>query len=383
MALVDSEAVLYNDGEGLIHTDLNDAGAVAQQRAWEWPGYMDLFPQAMFFGATYDASLTVAADLNQKVFTKGGSGSLTASGLAVTIAGGFFGIYSAAAPPAAMAANMRWVYLDGTQSFTFSAAPAGQERYDVIQLQIVSQDGGAVSRDFKDATTGALSSASLNKRRKLVGTFSVKVGVAATAGSAPDVSLQTLTSPNHYVALVRVSDTAVTLVQDLTMPLGPCQTHMSVPAKHSLPFGAWAASSGGYGGMKSGAGGDPIYVFPPALMGDPTARLLGIDISYELAATSVVEINSIMPGDSATGFFQQLDVITSLFTLGSPQVARIKLLGFSNVTVANQGPYWGHGDRVKAGILSPGSFNRGLALKVVSASNADRINWVKWHFAKG
>ena len=111
---------------------------------------------------------------------------------------------------------------------------AGNERWDVLTVDLAQADDGPESRDFKDAVTGALTTNSINKNRGVVATFTWTQGVAAPVGSATVPS-----SPSTILCAVLVQD-AKTIdaefneIQDHRFPIGGVKQYSEAPFQVGL-----------------------------------------------------------------------------------------------------------------------------------------------------
>lgn len=373
MALVSSKVFLFNDGEPLLYGDLNGIVNGASQRAWEWPGYSDALAHAPCVttgdGAAYETLFNNATDMNTMVFCRGAGGQLRwMGGFVMSVGSGFLGIYSANVPPTILSPSMRWIYSTGT-SITHAAAPGGQKRYDVITLAIPEAADTPTSRDFKDGSTGAISTTTPNKRMSCVGTLTITPGTPNASPTVPAVA-------GNVVALVLVNDTSVEQFWDCTQPFGPSVSVVGIPSISSVHVAQWVADPA-TGELTSNVTNSAAYLFPPTFAGDPTAKLVGIDIEAAGSGSSTYDLVSFYAGSVL-----QRVALTSLVTIdGSIHNNRIDMRGYPKFTSDTRGPIWANGERWKAGGMAGNS--RLLALKIACGVGTDVIRSVRWHFAKG
>lgn len=174
--------VVWNDGEGLVHTDFNDQQAYGRKTLYDFLLWNfasadenpligsnpdDLWtPGSGAYGSTI-RPLRGAGTLNR----------LTAS--SVRVYGGMFleltdGPFDADDSISLLAAAVN------TDFTGIAAASAGQNRRDLVQARIVLDNAPTESRDFKDAVTGALSTSAIVKRADLNVEFSIKTGTEGT-----------------------------------------------------------------------------------------------------------------------------------------------------------------------------------------------------------
>lgn len=123
-------------------------------------------------------------------------------------------------------------YFDGTEwsaSFagdggvvTMATADATNPRIDMVQVKLEQStvEIAAVSRDFKDGTTGALSSQTFRKVRNVKATFSIKNGTPAAnpAEPTPDAGYVKLCS--YWVSAASTSIAQDSKVFDYRVPVG-------------------------------------------------------------------------------------------------------------------------------------------------------------------
>jgi len=371
MALTDSKVLLFNDGEAADYVDFNDVVKGASQRAWEWPGYADALPHALASSVAYETMFSGASEVDKMVYCKGPGASMTISGLNYRIGQGFLGMFAGTASPVVLDPKMRWIYVSSAHSIAMTAAPAGQKRFDVVTIDIAESASDSEPRNFKDATTGALSTTTPSKRTKLAGTLTVTQGVAAGSPEPP-------AAPSaHIVALVLVNETAVEKIYDCTMPFGLGHTSIGLTHTPSVTTN-WGAQAGG--ALLAGAAGAVAHLFPPEFAGDPSARLLGVEIGYTLSSGFAVEV---IDFESAAALsVNALRAITGDFTAGAGLRQRVDLRGYPHrVAAATCHTFWGTGAPAKSA-LNSGS-GKTVALRITSGATNDRIEWIKWLFAKG
>lgn len=95
-----------------------------------------------------------------------------------------------------------------------AANSSGSDRYDTIQVKIDAVEDGSESRDFKDATTLALSTTTPNKKYNTRLTASIKSGATEQAPDAGYVKWAVIKVPNGATNLTRAN------IYDYRMPVG-------------------------------------------------------------------------------------------------------------------------------------------------------------------
>lgn len=384
-SLTRSKVVNFNDGQALAYDDLNAIVRSATSRAWEIPGYWDLWAADFPFDSTPNTRFDAPTGINGRVFVKGGGVAPNFSGLTVTPSSGFIGTYVSAAYPADTQPVMRWVYLAQADSisFTHAAAGGGNYRYDLITVAMTEAASDSQNVDFKDGTTGALSTQSLNTRRSLTAQFTVTQGVAA--GSIGAAVIPNVPVGQCLLYVVLVGPSAIQFVQDVTVPVGQ-------PRFFSAPVGSFAisANTGTDWGVAAGqanivavAGNKQVVIAVPYFGGDPHARLLSLLMKYRLTAgTGQVEIGSHLYGQSPASGFTPITDITGRFTVdGADHETLVDLRGWPDTNAA--GPYWCHGSMQRTDTVRGVIFPRNtLALRITSGGVGDYVQAIAWSVVK-
>lgn len=178
---------LWSDGEGLTHGDLNDASAWALARLCD----QLLEHNAGILGANKDPDLWAEngadTDLVSLLYTATGGDAMLKQGTTATrvsTAGGTV-FQKIANADGAAPSFVPYTFAPGEFDLVIGAGHATLPRIDIIQVRLQITDGDAETRDFKDAVTGALTTASTSKTRRVTATVSLKAGTAAATPSYP------------------------------------------------------------------------------------------------------------------------------------------------------------------------------------------------------
>lgn len=204
----------FNDGEGLDHNDLNDlqtrlgykhSDVLYYPMSIDRLGYTDSGGSGPFWQDIY---ATPSNFLDRATFFVGSSSCRpkTVSGLQKALQGGTLAIYNATIAPVITGENFLFFALeDGDGAVTLASnSGGGADRYDVVVISGISVGtNDTQSRDFKDATTGALSSSSVDKGRTIDPIFSVIQGT-------PGAGVPAITAGNHPVAIWRITTSDTT-----------------------------------------------------------------------------------------------------------------------------------------------------------------------------
>jgi len=353
----------WQDGMDVLDTDLTN---------------ISRFLRAQIFDAWGGMAQTVN-DLDVHAvgtFAIGAGGAVEADVTALRVVCGPGLIFRNVNSPNGADAGFRPYYLTQSEiDATFAAADPTNPRLDLVVIKIDDVDGATVNHDFKDATTGLLSTQSMVPTRLLRIQQQVVTGTPAPTPSFPFGSI-----PAGYGvwggARIRAGSTALDPADaiDFRFPLGAhiydvmgqqCQLQ---PA----PSTAWAATGGlPYGSISSdGLGARLLRSYPPA--GGAMSRLLGVGIG------------GVRVGGGATAKLVRLNMVT-----GATEETIVDLS--ATLTPASAGGYteyaftsfqptprWLNGHKSGHDPFISGSIPR-LALEYTSnAGSVDQVHFVRW-----
>lgn len=169
--------ILFNAGEGLDEADLN------LQRELHLKHLNDFLMTR--FARPGNSPIAQSSNLQLRPLRDAGLLIYTSGFNQVSVLGGTWISYDYTASDAdAPVATIG--YSAGELITGFVDAAVGQYRRDIVQARLVSQDEAPVSRDFKDAITGALSTTNLVKRSNIVVEFQRKPGTEYALQSDAD-----------------------------------------------------------------------------------------------------------------------------------------------------------------------------------------------------
>lgn len=336
--------VLFNDGEGVDPVDFNDMQNL--QRAQMWDRFLgELVASTFSSNGLNDPAVQGPIGFAGPVFQAGppssetqakayaytpnpGCGMPLVNALGVNsrimISAGtlyqYLGSIDGATPK-----FLPFRFLgDGSEFVTIANGDLSNPRVDLIQMALSYVDGTATSRDFKDAVTGAVTTTTPTKRRRIQCVLSVKQGTPAASPRYPDPDAGNCVIAAVFVGTNCVHATypgfddaagAVAVMHDQRMPLrarsiGVHPSQYLYSAGYSLPAGRQYI-------QKSTAGGENLVV---PLWAGTCSRLLGALVSVfpatpPVAASWFAESYS----NSGPGFsdvsFQLND--TNIFFIGS------------------------------------------------------------------
>lgn len=381
---ITSKIVNFSPNEAAAYSDQTDIQKALTQRAWEFPDYSNVLSADWFVhGApSYGGVFGAPTDLKKLVFTKGAGLSLISSGFDVQVYPGFLGIYPGAAGPvefslAAPTPSMRWgavALTGGVSPGTIAVAnPGGAlEMYSLIEASFTETASETTARHFKDAATGALSSASTAKRRGLPLTISVNNGSAAAAGTAV---IPTLTAGKSLIGYTRQTAAGIQEVFDCTIPFGPMMEKVFF-GRDCYHSNATESSSGRV--LTFGAGVGVAQYF---LASNPRERVVGIRILHALTSGATLGLNRNQDNTAA-----DIGTIPFLLTGGTDFPAdgtkRELVINTMGAPIASGGvirpPVWGAGYHFKHDGGLESFSNETLGLGVITSS-ACAIYGVRLH----
>lgn len=321
--------VKFSDGEGVVYDDFDNTNKFLAAKLTDQifeklvgaPGYYDPHV-ANYQGANVSTNYAYALTVGGAVPMQGSTTSKIKLG-----AGTLFQKISNA-----NGNNSTFLpyTFDGTDEFTISAGHATLNRVDMLQMKLELVDTDSTTRDFKDATTGVVTSTTFNKKNRVQCTLSVKSGTAATnpvyptpdAGYVPIacvvVGATWAGAERMYFADVGGARTAI---HDLRMPVGIHKFRAVMAAAYGVG-GDWRYSSGdAYCYCNSSAGHDWLYV--PCH--SPVGRLVAVAAQ---TANDVAGANGIMLGSGGQGF-RMADITTAL--LNATTSTHLKVAKLSDI----------------------------------------------------
>jgi hypothetical protein len=193
MSIDNYKQVLFNDGQGLTHTDLNDLTRFLESKIW------DQILHSLIGNTTY----TAFNGTNGRDPCFGGQdGTDHASNLAYCLTPGAAylrqGSSTAKIQIAPGTLLQKVGTLDGndpkliaftfagTEEFTLTSGDATNPRVDLLQMKLEYVNADSQSRDFEDAATRVVTSTAMNVKRRVQCTISVKIGTPAASPTIPD-----------------------------------------------------------------------------------------------------------------------------------------------------------------------------------------------------
>ena len=314
MSIIVTPRSFFSAGQGVVAGDFNDISLNTTRRAWEVPGYASLvgFDEVGSSGLrpyadAFDGDVSALYARMRGIFTAGRGLEPSFSGLWSGVGPGIFGIWfdpdGPAPPPATGSNRMMWATCAaGDIAVTHDPAGSSRTRWDLITLVPENDtDMPTVSRDFKDATTGAITTETIVPGKKFTFTTHHIAGEETTG--TPDMPLVPEGEYGVYGALV--DSTGVTKVWDLTVPHGTLKIG-TVLGREGMSTGgelqsvSWTVAQNTIGIKSVESTPGDLLLFPPAqLRGTPDGLLLGIQLRHKLFSGTTVKLCSFPLGDGS------------------------------------------------------------------------------------
>jgi len=277
--------VKYNDGEGLVHTDLLN-GQNYMRAAW-----MDLLMAGYSYDGTYPRIYGAdSSDLggDDTLFVPRAGQAMVrphASGLSVNLDGGWVGQLNSAfsdfdgSTPRLLMAFINATDLGSTPHFTHDAADPTNARIDLIQVRLTEVDDDNTSRDFKDAITSALSTTLVDKKTRIQIEFDIKNGTpsANPVAPAPDAGWAEMTRVR--IPATSTGPLALDDIIDVRMPMRTIPYRVTPPMMGVAGAAStWVQATGQVVALTKSSGGatDAIFCFTS---GWSCQRIIGVWLS--------------------------------------------------------------------------------------------------------
>jgi hypothetical protein len=279
--------VNYNDGEGVTHGDLNDSQTYLRA----------LLSDQIIQSLVGNVSLTA---LGVDMDMGGQRGAEAPSHLAYTLHGGQAYLRPGSATnkvqisPGVLLQKIGNSTGDsqtvlaysfvGTEEVSIAAGDATNPRVDLIQMKLEFISADSQSRDFKDATTGVITTTSQNKKQRVQCTLSVKSGTPAASPVYPDpdtgyVAVAGVVVNTNYATTTQIifgydKDSTNAVVHDQRMPLN-VQGYRSSSAEM---IGTLAWTVGANWDVAATNGTNKLDIICPK--GGASGRIVGISFGY-------------------------------------------------------------------------------------------------------
>lgn len=236
--------VLFSDGEGLTHGDLNNLQTFSDIKLIDGVMREQAYVNAVNFALSND-NVFIAGDYYGEVHCPGDGLACFPSSTTreVSFIDGIIIVPRNNSSPAVNGVTPSWRMYWGTQAEISSRtrpAATSNPRWDILSVQLTDTDvdGDSETRNFKDATTGALTSTSSNKTKRTTATFQWTQGTEAASPTEPSI-------PSGYFKICAVLvtpsmttfDPLLNQMRDYRSPLGISISQKSVADEQYLASG--------------------------------------------------------------------------------------------------------------------------------------------------
>lgn len=295
-----SNRTIFSDGEGITSGDLNDISKNAIRRAWEVPGVAGLmaFDQVAATYADAFKSVSVIQGRNAGVFTIGGGLCPTSSAEISYMGYGPIAIWTeetaVTPPPATGDGLLLWGIVDSGFSVTHDNPATDLYRWDLITVSASEIDVEIVTRDYKDATTGAETSEDVVRAKKVQFAYTVTKGEEGATGAVAVPPRPGSSERYLYAAKVQYGESGPSVVElrDYTIPVGPLRSASQV-ASHAVDGlsgiafdDVWTFLQDGTLQAASDVTAATACLSPPPEVCQPHVRILGVTLAYEINNSS-------------------------------------------------------------------------------------------------
>lgn len=405
--------VLWNNGEGITHTDLNNMQGYLSSLVTD--GFLscmtpnlgiDTLTKDLEFGSqsTAGTGMPWGAAALARAYTLAPGQAFLRQGSAnhkIQISAGTLLQILSTGTLTGDAPVFIPFRFDGTSTgeFTLTAGDATNPRVDLLQMKLEYLDGGSVSRDFEDATTRIVTSTAMNKTRRIQCTLSVKAGTPAASPTCPEPDagfcvVGSVMVGNTWAiagtAPIFGEDTiaaANLVVHDQRMPLR-VRAYYADPSTYKLVT-AWALSNNG-SSVTSSSATNLMYVPCPAglgrLVGVGVFRSGGIVVGSDLGRSSNIISTSYVTRNNILGLAGNYTVspFHSIENLHLPDAGPTIL---QSATSKIGVPLWTNGKRspfehVRVGTPGAVTIDR-LVLRVQSTASGSIVSSVVFYVADG
>lgn len=388
--------LLFNDGEGVYYDDLNAVSDELRRHT-----VAALFGVGRMNAGEYDPSNVDGGSL-AKLHVLGDSCAPSCSGsvnLRVDVLGGIVAQSTGWVPYQGnglvasgddLASVLAYCAFNAELSTVHDPGDAS-DRWDLVSVTISQVAGDSASRDFKDATTGVISTAVLNKRRNVVIAKTVTKGTPGSgtipATPAGACRLYAIKVPALATGLLSNAD-----LIDFRVPAGRTTIDVWTAAEHAAGRRGGTACTTTIGAMPYVTAGDNTSVLYhlPAVGQPHSMRLMAVCCLVGPSPSSAFELYRFAAAGTGT-LLQSMSAGFRQVGLTSGQLAWAKqtspTAGFIGATNPALCGWWANG--YQAGYanrddqaIGVGALTR-IGLRFGAAAGTDQIAMVRFLFAGG
>ena len=342
--------MLFNNGEGAVHTDFNNMARFSDARLMDQ--VLARYVGALGFSSlvsALDPDLTSTAGENPTLslvsYTLTGGDCLIkqgTTGTRVALTSGT--IFQRLANTSGTDASfVSYFIAESDVDLVVGAGDGSNPRVDILQMKLEYVDGNAESRDIEDATTRIVTSTSTNKRRRIQATFSIKAGTAAATPvyPAPDSGyclVAAIRVPTAWATGFNTNEGASARLRQCTIPLKVRQvvsTGGDMFVSHTVSTDWTRSSTTGF--WNAGASATRLAIPCPGGYGD---RIVGVGLlgtfqtsgTVTLRQTSCSATGGMVSGDPSS------DLSSVLVGIGAARYTFANLMNIGNLS-ADSAPY--------------------------------------------
>lgn len=383
--------ILFSDGEGAEFGDFNAASRAVQSPLWR---HLSEIGRNSVGTEGWNRDLT----LDLFVFGAGEAQPLpTGTARQIALSDGFL-LQRTSNTFDPVDGTVLPYYVDGEANtvFTHAVGHATLGRWDLVVATLSRQAGGFETRDFKDSTTGALSTVSLTKRRQVILTTQLVAGTPAATPTIPATPGGTLPLYAVYVAPTFNAVFTQDLILDYRMPLG--LTIVDIHGVDMWRRGAFVEGTPGSVAITATGGAFPPINFPVGNTGQlictpsgvgSSSRLIGVGVLMGSSGTSGSFSLERFSSSASWGTGTLINTLgNSLISSGLP-AAQSQYKSSAIITIANSAvagavatPVWsGGGGSPTALSVGGGLYSRAGIRFSSTISDTDNLGMVRFIFA--
>lgn len=377
--------VLMNEGEGIEALDLQNAQQFALSGILEtFVGRIGLTNEGIDETAQYNGLQVLGGDCQPLVSATALRMSPRAGLLLFPDAGVALptptGNESKVIPHWASAAELQTDHVAGHASLP---------RWDTVSVSLSWQDGEQESRDFKDAVTGALSTATLDKRRRPVLIKTLTAGTPDANPLVPDPPVGSIALYSVYVPAALSGVFLQSNVIDWRCPIGAYteDVYAADVWNRGAFTGTWTRiAGGGFAAMSAGGAGDTLLFVPSGIRGNQ-ARLVGVGVLMgDISGTSSFAMYRLSgSGYGTTGGGVLLGTVSGLNSAATAGNTGWKRSAPAGLVQNAASSLWVNGWGCPISASEVGGVNgfTRLGMRFQAGGAADRISMVRFYFSGG
>lgn len=319
--------VLYNDGEGVTHTDLNDMQRFAESKVWEQLIHNNI-------GAVSINGALAAQQRDLQYGGQDGADHPTSRAYCINPGAAFLrktaSVMQVGIAPGTLLQKLAVLTGDdpqiisytftGAEFWTVAAADATNPRCDLLQMALSWVNSNSQLRDFEDATTRIVTSGvAMNKKRQVQCILSVKQGVAAASPVIPEPDAGCVAVGSYCIGATAAGvvpifghDTAgaVVVVHDQRMPVCVRAYTVDPQSFHSIS-GPWTLNT--FNDSTTPGNATNQLLIPCPVRGP--GRLVGVGIVHDDTTAALTGVSvGVLQGVAGVGTYTARSTITPLRT---------------------------------------------------------------------